>query len=279
MTGVGTTVARDETRYAVHEAECAVRPPARRAVPAVALLAALALAGCSSTARDDAGARKAEEKTGTKAAGEAVAGTTTGGGAAAGEAVAAKGGTVGGAGSACPLPVVFDLAASWKPKAVGIDPDSEIAAALGVRGGTALVCEIDAKPAGHLGYLRVWQGEKSNRTPRQVLEAFTADGTGTGTGAGTGAGAGTGTEAGTGAGTRAGAGKITYTATTAGDLPAAEAAYTVDDEPLDEPKKERAFAVSTPDGPVVIHLGGLDAQEHQEMLPAYELARKSLRLR
>lgn len=271
MAGVGMTVARDETRYAVHEAGCAVRPPARRAVPAVALLAALALAGCSSTARDDAGARKAEEKTGTKAAGETAAGTTTGGGAAAGEAVAAKGGTVGGAGSACPLPVVFDLAASWKPKAVGIDPDSEIAAALGVRGGTTLVCEIDAKPAGHLGYLRVWQGEKSNRTPRQVLEAFTADGTGTGAGAGT--------EAGTGAGTRAGAGEITYAGTTAGDLPAAEAAYTVDDEPLDEPKKERAFAVCTPDGPVVIHLGGLDAQEHQEMLPAYELARKSLRLR
>lgn len=115
-----------------------------------------------------------------------------------------------------------------------------------------MVCEIDAKPAGNIGYLRVWQGEKSGRTPRQVLEAFIAD--------------------------EDGAGKITYTGTGAGDMPATEADYTVSSELLDEPKKERAFAVSTPDGPVVVHLGGLDSREHEAMLPAYELAKKSVRL-
>ncbi|MFE4796346.1 lipoprotein [Streptomyces sp. NPDC056708] len=207
-----------------------------------ALLATLVLAGCSS-ASQDAGA-VAEKPAGGKPSQKAGAAGKT----------AAEGGTVGGSGSACPLPVTFDLAASWKPKAVSVDPDSELGAALGVQGRLTMVCEIDAKPAGNIGYLRVWQGEKSGRTPRQVLEAFIAD--------------------------EDGAGKITYTGTGAGagDMPATEADYTVSSELLDEPKKERAFAVSTPDGPVVVHLGGLDSQEHEAMLPAYELAKKSVRL-
>ncbi|MFD9602193.1 lipoprotein [Streptomyces sp. NPDC057908] len=205
-----------------------------------ALLATLVLAGCSS-ASQDAGA-VAEKPAGGKPSQKAGAAGKT----------AAEGGTVGGSGSACPLPVTFDLAASWKPKAVSVDPDSELGAALGVQGRLTMVCEIDAKPAGNIGYLRVWQGEKSGRTPRQVLEAFIAD--------------------------EDGAGKITYTGTGAGDMPATEADYTVSSELLDEPKKERAFAVSTPDGPVVVHLGGLDSREHEAMLPAYELAKKSVRL-
>ncbi|MFE4328652.1 MULTISPECIES: lipoprotein [unclassified Streptomyces] len=208
-------------------------------VPA-ALLAALVLAGCSS-APQDAGAG-AEKPAGGKPSQKAGAAGKT----------AVKGGTVGGSGSACPLPVTFDLAASWKPKAVDVDPDSELGAALGVQGQVTMVCEIDAKPAGNIGYLRVWQGKKSDRTPRRVLEAFIAD--------------------------EDGAGKVTYTDTRAGDLAAAEVGYTVRSELLDELKKERAFAVATPDGPVVVHLGGMDSEEHEAMLPAYELAKKSVRL-
>ncbi|MFE7403558.1 lipoprotein [Streptomyces sp. NPDC057557] len=211
----------------------------RGVVPA-ALLATLVLAGCSS-ASQDAGAVAEKPAGGNPSQKAGTAGRT-----------AARGGTVGGSGSACPLPVTFDLAASWKPKAVDVDPDSELGAALGVQGQVTMVCEIDAKPAGNIGYLRVWQGKKSDRTPRQVLEAFIAD--------------------------EDGAGKVTYTGTTAGDLAAAEVGYTVRSKLLDELKKERAFAVTTPDGPVVVHLGGMDSEEHEAMLPAYELARKSLRL-
>lgn len=202
-------------------------------VPA-ALLVTAVLAGCSSPPPSPSPSPKAE------AAGKAAS------------AAAADGGTVGGSGSACPLPVAFDLAASWKPKAVHVDPDSELGAALGMQGGVTMVCEIDAKPAGNIGYLRVWQGERSDLTPRQVLEAFLAD--------------------------EDGAEKITYGGTRAGELPAAEAGYTVRSKLLDELKKERAFAVSTPDGPVVVHLGGMDTAEHEAMLPAYELAKKSMRL-
>ncbi|QNE76872.1 hypothetical protein F0344_21660 [Streptomyces finlayi] len=162
-----------------------------------------------------------------------------------------KGGTLGAAGSACPMPVTFDFAASWTPEAVEVDPGSDFAA-LGEQGPVRMVCEIDAKPAGNIGYLRVWAGEPSDSEPRAVLEAFlAADPT---------------------------AGKAAYTASEAGSLTAAEVTYTVSSELQDEPKTERAFAVATPDGPVVVHLGGLDSAEHQRMLPAYELAKKTLKL-
>ncbi len=68
-----------------------------------------------------------------------------------------------------------------------------------------------------------------------------------------------------------------YRETTAGALPAVEVTYTVRSELLDEEKEERAFAVSTPKGAVVVHLGGTDTAEHREMLPAYELARTTLK--
>ncbi|MGW3089570.1 lipoprotein [Streptomyces sp. NPDC001108] len=219
----------------------AARGPVRGVTAAVAVLAAFVLVGCTSPARDaDAGepSRKADAEAGEKAG---AAGRT-----------AAGAGSVGAAGSACPMPLSFDLAASWKPKAAHVDKDSELGAALGVQGGATLICEIDAKPAGNIGFLRVWRGEKSDATPRRALERFTA--------------------------AEDGAEKFVYTEVRAGDLPAVEVAYTAHSELLDESKKERAFAVATPDGPVVVHLGGMDTREHEQMLPAYELAKKTVRL-
>jgi hypothetical protein len=54
------------------------------------------------------------------------------------DAAASSGGTIGAAGSACELPVTFDLAKSWKAEAVEA-PLSQ--------GPVTLACEIDAKPA------------------------------------------------------------------------------------------------------------------------------------
>ncbi|MET8416430.1 lipoprotein [Streptomyces sp. NPDC005134] len=196
-----------------------------------AVSVAVAVTGCTSSAQDDGG--KAAPKP--RAAAES----------------AVKGGSVGGSGSACALPVTFDLAASWKPEAVQLGED-EALNELARQGLVTLVCEIDAKPAGSIGFLRVWTGDRTDRTPRQVLEAFLAD--------------------------EPNAGKITYTDTEAGTLPATEVGYTVSSELLDGPRKKRAFAVSTPHGPVVVHLGGLDSEEYEEMLPAYELAKRTVRL-
>ncbi|MFC9248352.1 lipoprotein [Streptomyces sp. NPDC057136] len=210
----------------------------RTLVPAV--LATVALTGCSSSDGGTGTAKQSRKTTGTAESADTAAGKPV-----------TKGGTLGAAGSACPMPVAFDYATSWKPEAVEVDPGSELAA-LGEQGPVRMVCEIDAKPAGNIGYLRVWAGDPSDSGPRAVLEAFlAADPT---------------------------AGKAAYTEFEAGSLTATEVTYTVSSELLDEPKTERAFAVATPDGPVVVHLGGLDSDEHQQMLPAYELAKKTLKL-
>lgn len=197
------------------------------------LLAAAALTGCSSDADSDGGA-KAEKSAGTPAV-----------------KTAAKGGSVGGAGSGCELPVTFDLAKDWKPQAVTIDPDS-VVAELGTQGPVSMVCEIDAKPAGHIGFLRVWQGKGADASAREALAGFVeAD---------------------------ENASKAAYRQVTVGKLTLTEVSYTFHSKLMDENRPSRAFAVATPEGPVVVHLGGLDSAEHGGMLPAYELAKKSVRL-
>ncbi|MFF1923200.1 lipoprotein [Streptomyces sp. NPDC058221] len=203
------------------------------------LLVAGALAGCSA---EPGGGTGAEASPG----GGVTAGSATG-------SAEAGAGTVGRAGSGCELRVTFDVAKRWKAKAVTLGSGSPVDAALGMQGPVSMACEIDAKPAGHIGFLRVWQGEgKGAASPRQVLEEFVAaDENASGT---------------------------TYSRTTVGKLAVTEVAYTVRSEVMDESREARAFAVATPDGPVVVHLGGLDSQEHRDMLPAYELAKRSLRL-
>ncbi|MFE3516785.1 lipoprotein [Streptomyces sp. NPDC059166] len=211
-----------------------MRGAIRALIPA--FLTAAALAGCSSSA--DGGTD--EGKNGDTAPPEAAESTG-----------AEEGGTVGGAGSPCELPVTFALAADWKPQAVTVEPDSGLAE-LTEQGTVTLVCEIDAKPAGSIGYIRVWRGGAPGEDPAEALKAFVTD--------------------------EPGAGEAVWTRVKAGALAATEVAYTVDGELLDEPKKERAFAVATPGGPVVVHLGGLDSDEHEAMLPAYELAKRTLKV-
>ncbi|WP_318197919.1 lipoprotein [Streptomyces sp. MCL20-2] len=222
------------------------RVPTGLAALAAVTAAAMPLAGCSSSAGpavSSSAPAKAAEKPGTDEDGTKTAGTE--------KAVAAKGGRLGGAGSACELPVTFDLAAQWKPKAIELEPDS-VLADLAEQGTVRMACEIDAKPAGNIGFLRVWQGKPSEDDPQAVLKAFVAD--------------------------DPNAGKAAYTQVKAGALAAAEVGYTVHSELMGESKSERAFAVSTPDGPVVVHLGGMDTEEHTAMLPAFELAKRSLKL-
>ncbi|WP_308313099.1 lipoprotein [Streptomyces sp. ISL-1] len=205
-------------------------------VPAVLVMGVLS--GCSSDPEPDrpTGAAKSQAKDGAKSA------------AKTGTPAAAKGGTVGGAGSPCALPVSFDLAAGWKPQAVKDDTEFGLTR----QGPVTLVCEIDAKPTGNIGFLRIWTGGRSGDDPRKALEAFVAE------------------EA-------KDRDKVAYAGTKAGEYAATEVTYLNTNEFLDAPKKERAFAFTTPKGVVVVHLGGLDNEEHEGMLPAYELAKKSVR--
>ncbi|MHB9848330.1 lipoprotein [Streptomyces krungchingensis] len=217
----------------------------------VALLAGV-LTGCSEGTDDD-------PKASTTATASARA---TGGDVR----TAKSGGTIGAAGSPCELPVTFDIAEDWKAEAVDAgaaddkasasgdgedDLASEIADALLHQGPVTAACEVDAKPAGNIGYLRVWTGKPGDATARAVLEEFVA--------------------------AEDGASKAKYRPFEAGGLSGAEVEYLYTSKALDETKKERALAVTTADGPVVLHLGGMDTAEHEAMLPAFELAKSTLR--
>ncbi|MGA5299958.1 lipoprotein [Nucisporomicrobium flavum] len=172
--------------------------------------------------------------------GEPGAGSSAKPGAVAGGAVGAKG-------SACELPVTFPVAPKWKPKAVQVD-DGDPLAELARKGSLRMVCEIDAKPAGHLGFLRVWSDPKGG-DPKAALRSLIK-----------------------GEKTRT----VSYTPFTAGGQDAVEVSYEQYQELLEEHVKRRAFAVRTPAGAIVVELGTLDSEEFEGMLPAYERAKTGL---
>ncbi|MFJ9024871.1 lipoprotein [Streptomyces sp. NPDC102259] len=171
--------------------------------------------------------------------------------------VAKRGGSVGASGSACELPVTFDIAEFWKAKGVDAEEASaatgdlaDLADAFLRQGPVTMACEVDAKPAGKIGFLRVWTGDPGDTDARAVLEDFVA--------------------------AEQGASGARYSTVKAGDITGTEVAYVTTSELLEETKQEHAFAVTTSEGPVVLHLGGMDTAEHEAMLPAYELAKSTL---
>ncbi|MER6095076.1 lipoprotein [Streptomyces sp. NPDC001728] len=219
-----------------------MRHPIRAMGPAAAVLAAaLLFTGCDGP-EPMPEVRQGDRPSGVPSArGSSVEGGATG-------AVAEAGAVVGGRGSACVLPVSFSSAAEWVAKVVEGAEDPEFAA-LTRQGPATVRCEVDAKPAGHLGYLRVWTAGKG--PARVALEGFVKG--------------------------EPNASKAVYRETRAGQLAATEVTYTVFNKLMEESKEERAFAVATPKGTVIVHLGGLDTDEHRAMLPAYELARTTLK--
>jgi hypothetical protein len=131
---------------------------------------------------------------------------------------------------ACDVPAIFDLADKWAAKAVPAD-------AARLLGPHTLACEIDGKPAGVIGFIRVFRAAGAD--PRAALAAQVG-GVGSRTREFT-AAAGTGREVAFG--------------------------------PADKP--ERAFAVAVGSQTVIVHWAGLDADEHKAGLPAYLLAQAS----
>ncbi|MEV6112826.1 lipoprotein [Streptomyces sp. NPDC052109] len=220
------------------------------AVVAVALAAVLG--GCAKPAHD--GGKNASGASATAGSKEARA------------RAAANGGSVGAAGSDCALPVRFDIAEHWKaeaidaaaessksPKDSGGDLTGTPADSFLRQGPVTAACEIDAKPAGHIGFLRVWTGTGTSADAGSVLREFVA--------------------------AEDSVSEETYhSVRTGGGLTGVEVEYLYTSKLLDETRKETALAVSTPDGPVVLHLGGMDTEEHEAMRPAYELAKRTIEL-
>ncbi|MBB4884180.1 lipoprotein [Streptomyces netropsis] len=211
---------------------------------ATAVLSVGMLTGCSSadgesgdTAKASAGATKDTEKkdTGKKDTGKA-----------AGKKDDAR---IGVAGTACELPVSFEVAKGWKPAASSAE-DAKMLAKLNGRTSVTASCVVDAKPAGLLGNMRVWTAGRTDKSPRQVLDAFMAE--------------------------EKRVSEQEFSETKVGDLPAAEVTYKESSPLLDEPSPQRALAVTTPKGTVVLHLTAFDGGEYKDMLPAFELAKKTM---
>lgn len=153
-----------------------------------------------------------------------------------------------GTATACAMSVSVPVAASWKAKPVSLD--GSVSDGLLSQGGATLACEIDAKPTGQVGFIRVWTAKRDTKESRPVLEAFL--------------------------GADRNLKELAYRDVEAGGMPAVEATYRRD-SPLDEGgKRERAFAVAAPRGVVVVTLSGLTTEQYQAMLPAYALARHDI---
>ncbi|MFI0794381.1 lipoprotein [Micromonospora rubida] len=154
---------------------------------------------------------------------------------------AAAGTTVGPEGSACPLSMTFSVPPEWKVEAVKTGTDYRAGPAL-------LLCEIDAKPAGHIGFLRVWRIEgAAPPNPQVTVDEFLAEYSSKAEGP-------------------------QYRRTKAGPLDSYEATWTEDGS------RKRAIVVSTLNGQLMISLGGMDDEEFEAMLPAYQLAKSSANL-
>jgi hypothetical protein len=144
--------------------------------------------------------------------------------------------------------VSFDVAAKWKANQV---ESLEAGGALANQGAFAMACEIDAKPAGNLGFLRVWTSTKTGPARKALEEFLAADR------------------------------NITVPEirdVTVAGASAAEATYVRDNPTAEIKKRERILVVPTPDGAALLHLGGLDDEEHEQMLPAYVLAKQTMKI-
>ncbi len=167
---------------------------------------------------------------------------------------------LGAAGSACELPVTFGLVEDWKPAAVELDGLGELAD-LYRNGPFEVVCEIDAKPAGDIGFLRVHVAPGRKGSPRSHLETFIA---------------GEAPDA-----RKAGNFEVTKTEfadVTLGGQAAAEVTYETYNKSMEHESKYSAFAVNTPAGAVVVKLSPFGADEHDNTLPAFDLAKRTLTL-
>jgi hypothetical protein len=209
----------------------------------IALAFLLSVSGCSS---DDPA---------TPAAAPAPAASASSAPAAPAEVpAAAAGASIGAKGTACELPFSFQTAADWKAEAVDVKKLGELAALAKV-GDFTVVCEIDAKPAGSIGFIRVHLAGKLPGEPAEHLQEFVKDAVGKREVSGT-----------------------DITELQIGGAQAAEASWETVDKEYDIRSKYTAFALSTKSGMVVVQLAPLDTGEFTAMQPAYELAKKSVKI-
>ncbi len=151
-----------------------------------------------------------------------------------GEQPAAAGPEIGAAGSDCPLPISISVADKWKASAIEGEPE--------------LLCEISARPAGSIGFLRIYH-KKGTTDAKAALTAYTAKPQYSG---------------------------VKLTDIKAGSVAGEEASYTIDSSGDKSPGL--VFAVPVSDGTVLVSLDSLDDDIQRDNRPAYELAKSSLKV-
>ncbi|WP_320066786.1 lipoprotein [Micromonospora sp. RTGN7] len=159
-------------------------------------------------------------------------------------APAPAGVTVGAGGSACELPITFSVPARWAAAPVGDASGMTL-------GGSRLRCEVDAKPAGKVGFLRVWAVEAGTLDVRASLEEFLAE--------------------------YGRVSEIEYRRVRRGPLELVEATYLQRNELSGGPNRQRALVAQTPGGAILLTFGGMDTGEFEAMFPAYQLATSTVR--
>lgn len=155
-------------------------------------------------------------------------------------AAAPAGTTVGRKGTPCELPITFSLPAKWKVEAVkGSAEFGEPAV-----GKATMLCELNSRPAGEVGFLRVWRVNGVAGGAEEHLKHFVGAYSPKATG-------------------------VEYRRLRAGTLDAVEASYTEDGD------SDRAVALASLYGPIVL---SLDAPDPEDLLPAYQLVKQSARI-
>lgn len=144
-----------------------------------------------------------------------------------------------GFGAGCPFPATFSTPARWKP----VDASGTGTV---VGSGIRLVCEIDGKPAGVVGFIRVWVRTPDATPPAALGRAFV-----------------------NGWATKA-------TELRSRDLPIAGAPG-AELQFRQAGTLNRVFVVALPAAVVIVNWGGTDDEEHVSGLPAYILARSTIK--
>ena len=215
-----------------------------------AALALLAVTGCGSTApkSPDAAAAPAPASPAVQASATPQA-----------SAPAADSGRLGAPGSACELPVSFDLLPAWKATPIDVSRLTSLQASFMRSGLFDTVCSVDGKPAGKPGFVRVYASDTSSGNRRDDLKAFVLMFTKR-----------------NGEATDYEVRDAKYTDLTVAGQSTAEATWTSYNTTKKKGSQYAAFTLDTPRGPVVVLEVPYTPAEKANVRPAYELVKKTM---
>ncbi|MFE0421937.1 lipoprotein [Streptomyces sp. NPDC058953] len=155
---------------------------------------------------------------------------------------------IGTAGGECPLPVAFDIPASWK---ISTPEDAENPPAVGT---AVKICGLDARHGGTAGSFELYHQPWQATSARSALEQFVAWDK-----------------------RYRGVEDVVYRDTKMGPYEAVELSYTALNEVLDHDQKRTQIGFRTPKGLVVIDIHAMDPVDHDALLPEVDRIKDTLK--